>query len=93
MAVVYCKRCQQVTATKEPVMIKRLNYTRFWICGICKICEGTKYKFLNGGEVRKLPDIFFDLNCIGIPGMAMQYVLDSKNMKHYILPLIDHIIN
>lgn len=90
MPAIACHKCNQKTKTIAPIFVKRLNYNKFCVYGVCAECEYTKLKFLNSTEARLLPDIFYNMK---IPGFALSKILDNSNEGIDILPLVDTIIN
>ena len=90
MPAIACHRCNQKTKTVAPIFVKRLNYNRFCVYGVCADCEYTKYKFLNNVESRMLPEIFYSMN---IPGFALNKITQTVNKGIDVFPLVDPIIN
>jgi hypothetical protein len=74
----------------EPVMIKRVNETKFYVVGLCDNCGDSKFKFFNDSELHKLPNIFFEMR---IPNIAIKTYIDDDGNTHCLFPLIDSIIN
>lgn len=85
-----CRRYRERTTTVEPIMIKRVNETKFYVVGTCGICGDTKFKFLNDSELYKLPRIFKQMS---IPNIAINTYIDDGGEIHKLLPLLDAIIN
>ena len=85
-----CRRCRERTTTVEPVMIKRVNKSKFYVVGICGICGDTKFKFLNDSELHRLPAIFWNME---IPNIAINTYIDKSGKIHELFPLLDAVLN
>ncbi len=85
-----CRLCHTFTKTSEPIFVKRLNYRKFCVAGICAVCGDTKYKFLNDNEVDKLPSIFFQMP---IPNLAINTFVDTNKKTHNLFPAVAALVN
>lgn len=89
--MITCRYCNKPTCTTGPIFIKRIQWNRFSLAGVCEVCGETKYKFLNNQQTKQLPQIIYD--SMSIPGYAINYVFDRSRTKHDLLPLVSAIIS
>ena len=79
----------QYTKTREPILIRKQDFNKYHIRGLCRECLWTKSLYMSNTMMHKLPPLFRDLR---LKYNYMNYIfIDGKAIELY--PLLDPIIN
>ena len=86
---VYCPNCHIYTVTVEPILIRKQDFNKYHIRGLCKDCKWTKSMYLSNTMIHKLPQSFQNLR---LKYNFMNYVfIDGKMEELY--PILNPILN
>ena len=87
--LLYCYMCKDYTKTSEPIMIRKQDYYKYHIRGLCENCKWTKSLYLSNSTINKLPPSFQNIR---LKYNFMNYVyIDNKMVE--LFPILDPLIN
>ena len=86
---IYCPNCARYTKTTEPILIRKQDYNKYHIRGLCENCKWTKSMYMTNSMIHRLPSSFQSLR---LKYNFMNYVFIDGRMVE-LFPILDPIIN